>query len=170
MTTIKQKRAAKKIVENGGNVSKGMRDAGYSKETAKSPKKLTESRGWEELMKKYISDDDISKAHGELLRASQIDHYVFPKSEKDEVIKKLIESIPGCKLMKVRIAQQWKRAYFWTPDNHSRKDAIDMAYKLKGKYTPQKMKFMDDLENFDDDEIENEINKRNKQDTNRKSN
>ncbi len=43
-------RTLKNLVENGGNVSKAMRDAGYSKETAKNPSKLTRTRGFRQLM------------------------------------------------------------------------------------------------------------------------
>lgn len=49
MATERQKRALKNMVENGGNVSKAMRDAGYSKNTAVTPKKLTESAGFQEM-------------------------------------------------------------------------------------------------------------------------
>ena len=44
MATIRQKKALAKIVENGGNVSKAMVEAGYSPMTAKTPQKLTESK------------------------------------------------------------------------------------------------------------------------------
>lgn len=50
MSTIKQQRAAEILVENGGNVSKAMRDAGYTDQTAKTPSKLTKSKGFMELM------------------------------------------------------------------------------------------------------------------------
>jgi hypothetical protein len=50
MATEKQKRAIKNVVENGGTVSKAMREAGYSPNTAHTPKKLTESDAWRELM------------------------------------------------------------------------------------------------------------------------
>ena len=46
MATTKQKLALNNMVENGGNVSQAMRDAGYSSNTAKTPKKLTESLGF----------------------------------------------------------------------------------------------------------------------------
>lgn len=36
------------MVENGGNVSKAMLDAGYSPATAKTPQKLTESKAFEQ--------------------------------------------------------------------------------------------------------------------------
>ena len=53
MATSKQKKAVDKLVENGGNVSKAMEAAGYSKATAKTPQKLTESKGFMELLDEY---------------------------------------------------------------------------------------------------------------------
>ena len=49
MATVKQKLALDRIVENGGNVSKAMREVGYSANTAVTPQKLTESIGFKEL-------------------------------------------------------------------------------------------------------------------------
>ncbi|MDH3325044.1 MAG: hypothetical protein OEL89_05380 [Candidatus Peregrinibacteria bacterium] len=49
MTTTKQKNALKKMVENGGNASKAMKEAGYSPKTAKTPQKLTNSKGFKDL-------------------------------------------------------------------------------------------------------------------------
>lgn len=51
MATIKQKEAVKKLVGNGGNITQAMISAGYSPETANTPQKLTESKGFQELMK-----------------------------------------------------------------------------------------------------------------------
>jgi len=62
MSTIKQEQAVGEIVENGGNVSKAMREVGYSKETAKTPKKLTNSIGYKELVNKYLPKRMILKA------------------------------------------------------------------------------------------------------------
>jgi hypothetical protein len=62
MATIRQKKAVEKIVENGGNVSKAMRDAGYSPETAKSPSKLTSTAAFAELMEAYLPDDMLLRA------------------------------------------------------------------------------------------------------------
>lgn len=73
MPTVKQKKALNKIVENGGNVSQAMRDVGYSRNTAKTPQKLTESVGFIELCdKKGLTDnflidalvEDIKKKKG----------------------------------------------------------------------------------------------------------
>lgn len=50
MATTKQKKALELVVENGGNVSKAMRDAGYSEQTAKTPQKLTQSQAFQHYM------------------------------------------------------------------------------------------------------------------------
>lgn len=50
MTTIKQKQAAIKTLENGGNVSRSMREVGYSESTINNPSNLTSSKGYRELL------------------------------------------------------------------------------------------------------------------------
>jgi phage terminase small subunit len=62
MATHKQRKAIDNLVENGGNVSKAMRDAGYSPETAKTPSKLTKSVAYVELMDAYLPDDMLLRA------------------------------------------------------------------------------------------------------------
>jgi len=59
MATLKQKMAAKKITENHGNVSKTMREVGYSENSAKKPSNLTESKGFKEEMAKYGLTDEL---------------------------------------------------------------------------------------------------------------
>lgn len=99
MTSVKQKKAFNNMVDNGGNISKAMVDAGYSPATANTPQKLTESKGWKELMETYLPDDFLAKKHKELL--DKVDD------------KGLI-------------------------DTNAVKGGLDMAYKLKGAYAPDK--------------------------------
>ena len=73
MPTIKQKKAFKRTMENYGNVSKSMKEVGYSKNTAKNPKVLTESLGWLELMEEYLPDKLLAKKHKELLNKTNKD-------------------------------------------------------------------------------------------------
>lgn len=79
MATIKQRKAAEKLVENGGNVSKAMRDAGYSAETAKTPGKLTEAKGFAELMEEFGLTDEL------LLQALVDDINAKPGDRKPEL-------------------------------------------------------------------------------------
>lgn len=59
MATMKQKLAVKKIMEKRGSVSAVMREVGYDEDTAKNPKNLTESKGYQELLNEYLPDDLI---------------------------------------------------------------------------------------------------------------
>ena len=62
MATIKQKKAVDIMLENGGNVSRAMLEAGYTPATSKTPQKLTESDGFRELMELYLPDDMLLRA------------------------------------------------------------------------------------------------------------
>ncbi len=70
--TIKQKKALALIVKNKGNVSRSMKEAGYSSASAKNPKVLTKSKGWNELRKKYLPQEDLAKLHQEQLKAKKM--------------------------------------------------------------------------------------------------
>ena len=69
MASIKQRLAVKKTIENRGNVSRAMIEAGYSKNTAHNPKTLTESKGWKELMNEALPDALLLKVHKQGLKA-----------------------------------------------------------------------------------------------------
>lgn len=63
MATSKQRKALDKLVGNGGNVTEAMIDAGYSPNTANTPQKLTESKGFQELCEEVgLTDGFILKA------------------------------------------------------------------------------------------------------------
>lgn len=166
MATTRQKRAIEKVVENRGrSISQAMRDAGYPAVTAKNPKNLTESKAWAELMKEYLPDENIAEKHKELLTSTRIDHMVFPlgpvgeddknfsgsKPNKKNKIEQYVERTTltdkeiinmlaetGCKVRRIVHGETARHVYFWVADNKARKDAIDMAYKLKGSYAPEK--------------------------------
>ena len=137
MATIKQKKAISNIIENHGNISKGMRDAGYTEASAKNPKNLTMSKAWTNLMKKHLSDDTLAKAHGELLGATKIEHLVFPLATEDKDIKELLKSV-NCTVKRIQRGEQAVHCWFWARDNFALKSGLDLAYKLKGKYAPEK--------------------------------
>lgn len=59
MTTIKQKIALEKTVENGGNITRAMREAGYSKSTINNPSNLTKSKGFLALCDKNGLTDNF---------------------------------------------------------------------------------------------------------------
>lgn len=120
-------------------LGKVLRESGYSESFSEHPGRAIKSKSFQELLEEHLPDNLITEAHEGALRASKLDHYVFPRSEKDQEIKEVIESVAGCKLVKIRKALQWKRAYYLIQDNQSRLKAIAEAYKIKNKYPPQKV-------------------------------
>lgn len=72
MATAKQRQAVNKIVENRGNVSKAMREAGYDETTAKNPKNLTDSKGYRALLYECgLTEDLITTALVEDIKANK---------------------------------------------------------------------------------------------------
>jgi hypothetical protein len=118
MATLRQKAVVKKIAEDHRkSVSQAMREAGYSKQTATKPSNLTSSKGWKELMDKFLPDSLLAKKHKELLTI---------KTKKRSFKKGELE---------------WETEELNT-DAIAR--ALDMGYKLKGKYKPTQV----DLRSF----------------------
>src|SRR3972149_8907258 len=111
--TYKMKIVASKIAENHGNISKSMLEAGYSPNTAKKPSNLTNSKGWQNLMRRHLSDNKLAKKHRELLEARHIEHYTFPNSMTDKQIRATIEEgAPGARVINLQRNSAWVRAHF----------------------------------------------------------
>lgn len=82
MSTVQQRAAFEKLVEIGGkSVSRAMRESKlpYSEKTAKTPKKLTESKGFQELCNEFGLTDNF------LIEALVNDIREKPKNRKAEL-------------------------------------------------------------------------------------
>ena len=110
MPTLKQKKAVK-VVVSGGSPTEGMRQAHYAPSVIRKPKVLTGSKGWEELMERYLPDKLLVEKHKELL----------------EVPKKIRQFNKG------ELMSEYEEL-----DSNAVSKGLDMGYKLKGKYSPEK--------------------------------
>ena len=113
MPTVKQKKTATKMVEKGGNVSKAMVAGGYSPQTAHNPKKLTESKGWKELMESNIPDNLLARKHQALLNKKEI-IVVGKGKDREALTTKEIDATAVAK-------------------------GLDLAYKIKNKYPAERV-------------------------------
>lgn len=82
MATTKQKIAVKKLSENIRNtkskstsLGKILRESGYSESVSKSPQRVTESKGWKELMEECFPTEKIYKIHKKILDKKEIIAY-----------------------------------------------------------------------------------------------
>lgn len=139
-------------------------EAGYAESTSQNPDQVTESKGFNELMEELLPDQDVLEAHQQLLQSTRIEHMVFPlykdpeadipeegdlTKEQEEKLKhaasagetlsdKDIETMlaeVNCKVRKIVHGETARHVYFWSPDATARKNAIELAYKIKGRIT-----------------------------------
>jgi hypothetical protein len=76
---------------------------GYSRAYAKNPKKLLSTKKFQDLIAERVSDDLITQTHNDLLLASDIQHYIFPKlSDKVEVVEEQEAQLNGGSLKRKR--------------------------------------------------------------------
>ncbi len=111
MPTVKQKVAFKEVLK-GSTITKAMSKAGYADTTASTTGKLTNTKGWEELMEQHLPDKLLAKKHKDLLNKTE---KIVVSDGKD--LGSHIED---------------------TGQPHSDATrALDLAYKLKGRYVQE---------------------------------
>lgn len=119
MSTLKQKKAIQKVMENHGNVSRAMLEVGYDPTTAKNPKNLTQSKAWMELMDQYIPDDRLLKKHEQALDAvKQIGAQILIDKDGKTITKD-------------------NEGMIEVPDQVVRLKAVELGYRVKGKLRPE---------------------------------
>lgn len=111
MATIKQEKALDELVGNGGNITKAMLAAGYSPATANTPQKLTESKGWQELLSEYLPDLLLNERHREGLDAIKKSPRIIGRDNKGNP----------------------EYEYVSEPDYYARHKYLETAYKIKGR-------------------------------------
>lgn len=162
MATENQKKVVKIIARNIGkgrkiSVSEAMKESGvYAESMTENPQRLTNSQGYKELMERYLPDLLLDTIHSQLLTAKHLDQIIFPADSNltDEEIQDLVESSFGCALKKISRGERAIYVFFYAPDNRARKDALDMAFKRKGRYAPLRVYTEPDpLEELPDEEL-----------------
>ncbi len=116
MSTQKQKALAKKIVGNPSlPMAEAMREVGYSEASASKPSEVTNSKGWQELMDKYLPDDKVLGAHQDALEATKTSNAAILLTKDGQTVK----------------AEE--QGLIEVPDHQTRLKAVELAYKVKKK-------------------------------------
>lgn len=85
-----------------------------------------------------IEDEELlGEKFKAMLNTVRLDYFVFPKSMTDEEIEEHVDSV-GLECVNVRPSDKGKLAFFAIPDAHAIGKALDMAFKLKGRYAGEK--------------------------------
>jgi len=161
MATLKQKAVFDKVVNSIEKPTMGsaMIEAGYSENTSKQPAILTTSIGWKELMDIHLSEEKLSKAHEELLNQKKTEYFVFPKKMEDEEIMQKVTAA-GFEVLVIQPGEKGKYAFYSIADAQAKKAALEMGYKLRGSYAPDKsinLNLTSELDNEQLNEIANKL-------------
>lgn len=84
-----------------------------------------------------ITDEELEIAHKSLLTQVRLDYFVFSKSMSDEEITSHV-SAQGLTVLNIRPSDKGKLAFFSLPDAHARGKGVELGYKLKGSFAPEK--------------------------------
>jgi len=131
---IKHTKVIQRVVENGGNLSKAMRDEGYSDAYAKNPQKLKNAKSFKALLDYYLPEGKLLDIHEQQLKSWKLQSMLFQKQVEDEDIFDLMETV-GCLVKKVVEIPTGKLVFYIQPDNQSRNKALEMALKLHKRLT-----------------------------------
>ena len=144
MAREKQKKVLKEV-SKGKSLRQATKDAGYSQSYADTGR-IKESKTWKELVAKYLPEDKIAKRHEELLDSVFPSKVSFDMPITNKVIRLSVEKSGGelvdIQNIKVKGKIVTKIAHCLYPDKKMRKAAVDMAYKVRGSYAPEKVEML----------------------------
>ena len=156
------RKAVEIMKHNGGNRKAAMIEAGYSPTSARSGN-IVKGKIWSELIDKEIGDKFLAKEHKNLIKAGKLTTEQFPMGPKDEAQKAewlerdrqnaidkgliyneqdyltdkdIIDMFAeaNCNVRRIVRGDAIRMVYYIAPDNRTKKDAVEMAYKIKGRY------------------------------------
>ncbi len=84
-----------------------------------------------------IDDALLYQHHIQLFKSKRVEYFMFPKTMDDKDIVSHVNSV-GIKVITVRETDKGKMAFYAVPDASAIKGALDLAYKIKGAYAPEK--------------------------------
>jgi hypothetical protein len=124
---------------------------GYSESYARSGQ-IKKTKSWDKLLEERLGDDKLSNIHSQLMVAKKLDYMLFTAEIKDEDVYTLLESV-GCTPKKIVHGIQGTHVWFWAADNRSRKDALELAYKIRGKMSAEVVEIQGGLSALGDAEL-----------------
>lgn len=149
-------RAVKNMRENGGNQYRAMIDAGYSPEYAKNPAKFKAAKSTQDLLDLMMPRDLVADVHRGLLKSKKLEYMQFAADVSDEDVHELAASTNSI-VKKIVQSKFIKHVWLWVSNDKSRKDAVEMAYKLRGEFAAEKFEINDPIKQMSDAELVEEI-------------
>jgi hypothetical protein len=162
LVQIKHKKVLDRVGVKAGKNRKvslyqAMIDEGYSEEYARSGG-IKYKKSWDKLLEERLGDDKLTNIHKQLITAKKLDYMLFTSEIDDADVYELLESV-GCTPKKIVHGIQGTHVWFWAPDNRTRKDAMELAFKIRGKMSAEVVEIQGGLSALGDSELAALINK-----------
>lgn len=153
LKNINRQLAVVRNVQKGEEITgNSLKEAGYGDQYGNKVGSITKRKTFQELLDEKLPDDKVLERHNDLFQSRRLDHMTFPVKIEDEDIEEMLLSV-NCIMRKIVHGEQAKHAYFWSQDNRALKDALDMVYKLKGSYAPEKIKDVSEYQQLTNEEL-----------------
>ena len=168
---IRQERTVENIGK-GMSMGKAMREAGYSDNYADQPGQLKEKKSWQALMDEYLPRDKVAEKHQQLMDSVIVKKFDFPDKVSEKDVKAFAKSVSKTSTYVKEVVSKTNSkgiptssSHRWVvfaviPNGMDVKAAIEMAYKLRGEYSAEKVEIKRPLEDVSDNELWDQARKR----------
>ena len=174
-TKRKRKVRQEKTIENlekGMSTSKAMREAGYSEAYAKNPSDFKSKKSYQELLDEVMPRDEVAAKHRELMNSVTVKQFEFPIEVSEKKVKEFTASVSktahyiketitktNSKGVPMSVGNRWV-VYAIIPNGQDLKAALEMAFKVRGDYSPEKVEIKRPLGEVSDNELWDQARKR----------
>lgn len=153
--TKKEKGFIKDIIETGNGTKAALNNydtedenvaASIASENLRKPK-------IQNAITEALPDDLLAKKHLELFEQKQVEYFVFPKDmEEEEIIDKV--NAAGFEVITIRYGEKGKYAFYSIPNSGAIKSGLEMAYKIKGSFAPEKKELSGEIKTVGDEKLQ----------------
>lgn len=141
----------KKVV-GGETFQRALEEENYSKVVAKSPSLITTNKTFRELLDDILPEDFVMDQHRRLYHEHRNIKQLRLDTLDDNIINKACEGFENVQVVKNE-QDGYTTLIVNEIDKEARKNAIDMAYKLRGSFSPIKLEVKRTYEDLTDKEI-----------------
>lgn len=141
----------KKVV-GGETFQRALEEENYSKVVAKSPSLITTNKTFRELLDDILPEDFVMDQHRRLYHEHRNIKQLRLDTLDDNIINKACEGFENVQVVKNE-QDGYTTLIVNEIDKEARKNAIEMAYKLRGSFSPIKLEVKRTYEDLTDKEI-----------------
>jgi hypothetical protein len=150
-TKMRYKRIAKAVVE-GSPLKKVIKEQGYSDTIAESPTKLTKKKSFQELLNEIMPEEFVLDQHKRLYSEHRDIKQIRLESLEDEDIKQACDGYENVSVVK-KTEEGYTLLIINQVDRQARKDAVELAHRLRGSFSPTKIEIKREYEDIPDEQL-----------------